>query len=544
MRRKGSWLYTPLLWLGFIAYALPVAAQESIAIPTAGQDQVGGVLERAAKLETERRWGEAVTLYEEALREHPSERTLTARHTLAKIHYDLARRYSDSSYIRVLGTLGERESLALYSEVLLKIQSHYVSDPNWAALVERGTRGLEIALTEQAFRDRNIAPTGAARATAYIAQLRRVLQARTPTTRQQAIDAVAVAGQLARQYGSIPPTAVIFEYTCGAIGSLDEYSSYLTSDQLNDVYSQIEGNFVGLGIELKANDEALQIVKVITGSPADRGGIRAGDRIVAVNGRSTAKLSTDQAADLLQGEEGSMVDVAVLSPDQSSRRIVLRREHVEVPSVDEVHILDRPNGVGYLKLTCFQKTTSRDLDTALWRLQREGMKSLIMDLRGNPGGLLTSSVEVADKFVGEGVIVSTRGRNSLEDYSYSAHKAGTWSVPLVVLIDRESASASEIFAGAIRDHRRGLVVGQRSYGKGSVQGIFPLTIAGSGVRLTTAKFYSPSGRQISHFGVEPNLVVQNVARPTDQGFMPPPAEGDDPMVAAALAAARRQIAQR
>ena len=175
-----------------------------------------------------------------------------------------------------------------------------------------------------------------------------------------------------------------------------------------------------------------------------------------------------------------MVELTIQSPSSAARKLAVRRQHVEVPSIDDVKIVDRESGIGYLKLTCFQKTTSRDLDAALWRLNREGMRSLIMDLRGNPGGLLTSSVEVVDKFVDEGVIVSTRGRSSLEDYNYTAHKAGTWDVPLVVLIDGDSASASEIFAGAIRDHRRGTIVGQRSYGKGSVQGIFPLTAGRSG----------------------------------------------------------------
>ncbi|MEX0979113.1 MAG: S41 family peptidase, partial [Pirellulales bacterium] len=159
-------------------------------------------------------------------------------------------------------------------------------------------------------------------------------------------------------------------------------------------------------------------------------------------------------------------------------------------------------------------------------------------------GLLTSSVEVADKFVEEGVIVSTRGRSPLEDFNYSAHKAGTWRVPLVLLIDGDSASASEIFAGAIRDHRRGNIVGQRSYGKGSVQGIFPLTTAGAGVRLTTAKFYSPSGQPISHVGVQPHIVVQKTAKPSGDDALAATDPLGDTVLRAGVQAARSKTAQR
>ncbi len=246
---------------------------------------------------------------------------------------------------------------------------------------------------------------------------------------------------------------------------------------------------------------------------------------------------------LLQGQEGSTVEVVTVSPSDLIRRLRVRREHVEVPSVDDVKIVDAELGVGYLKLTCFQKTTSRDLDAALWKLHRQGMRSLIMDLRGNPGGLLTSSVEVADKFVEDGIIVSTRGRSPLEDFNYTAKKAGTWRVPLVVLIDGESASASEIFAGAIRDHHRGQLVGQRSYGKGSVQGIFPLALANSGVRLTTAKFYSPNGNPISHVGVQPDILVQQVAKPAP-GAANPLVSAEDSVLSAGVQAARNQMAKR
>jgi carboxyl-terminal processing protease len=220
---------------------------------------------------------------------------------------------------------------------------------------------------------------------------------------------------------------------------------------------------------------------------------------------------------------------------------------VEVPSVEHVSLIDPQYAVGYLKLTSFQKTTSRDVDAALWRLHREGMRSLIIDVRGNPGGLLTSAVEVADKFLSEGTIVATRGRASGEDFDYKAHFVGTWRVPIVVLIDGNSASASEIFAAAIRDAQRGTIVGERSFGKGSVQGIFPLSFGNAGLRITTAKFYSPSHQPISGHGVQPHITVQSVhtvARPILSGNGVIPGSDADPVISAALQVARRQLAQR
>ena len=244
---------------------------------------------------------------------------------------------------------------------------------------------------------------------------------------------------------------------------------------------------------------------MIPRSPAEKAGIKAEDRIVAVDGQATNALSTDEAAALLTGAEGSLVRVAVVSPGQASRELTIRRAHVEVPSLEDVKILEPATGVAYVRIPAFQKTTATDLEEALWNLHRQGMRSLIIDLRGNPGGLLTASVEVADKFIADGGIVSTRGRSEQENFNYRAHRPGTWRVPLVVLIDGDSASASEIFAGAIKDSGRGTIVGTRSYGKGSVQGIFPLGTSGAGARITTASFYSPLGHPISKVGINPDV---------------------------------------
>lgn len=539
-----------LLWGAVLALTLaaPAAAQSQLSIVAPEGQVVDTLLERGAGLEAGRRWGEALTLYEEALRDYPGDARLEERFHNSRIRYDLARRYSDSSFNQSLGALSEADALNLYHEVLLKVQSHYVDQPEWAALVAAGTECLDLALEDELFVARNLARRSPEQIAHWRSELHQHLSRLRISNRNEARDAVRLAAGLAQQRLGLASTAVVMEYVCGATNSLDDYSTYLTGAQLNEVYSQIDGNFVGLGIELKAADGALAIVKVIPGSPAEQGGILAGDRIVAVDGRTTSELNTDQAADLLQGPEGSLVEVSVITPGRSPRRLRLKRRQVDVPSVDDVRMLDTDQGIGYLKLICFQKTTTRDLDAALWRLHRQGMRSLVMDLRGNPGGLLTSSVEVADKFVDEGTIVSTRGRNPHEDYSYSAHRAGTWRVPLVVLIDGDSASASEIFAGAIRDHRRGTIVGTRSYGKGSVQGIFPLNFAGAGIRLTTAKFYSPLGRPYSRVGVDPDVLVQETLKPVATAATPDLSVDQlttsDPVLDRALQVARGHVARR
>jgi carboxyl-terminal processing protease len=544
MRRRVlfSGLRVFLAAWAILAVAQAVAQQATTIAISTGTDEVKDLLRRGDELEAGRRWGEALTHYEDAMRLFPGEASLHQRFEIARLHYDLQRRYVDGSFLGGVANLSPDEALDLYAQVLLKIQAHYVEAPHWRELVEHGTSNLEIALKEPAFAQRNLPerhPEGTRPAAGeFCSRLRRMLDSQVIESRGDARDAVAAAARLAQADLEIPTTAVVLEYLCGATNALDPYSAYLTPDQLNEVYAQIEGNFVGLGIELKAQDGDLSIVRVIPGSPAEQGGIRPGDRIVSIDGRSTERFSTEEAANLLQGEAGSVVMLAVSTPPQPPREVSVRRRRVDVPSIDGVRILDRQYGIGYLRLVCFQKTTSRDLEAALWKLHREGMKSLIIDLCRNPGGLLITAVEVADKFIQRGVIVSTRGRSAQEDFTYSAHAEGTWRVPLVLLIDRDTASAAEIFAGAIREHHRGTVVGVRSYGKGSVQGIFPLSLAGAGVRLTTAKFYSPSGRPYSRVGVEPDVLVRLSARPID-GSVTVPSVDDDAMLAAALQAARR-----
>jgi carboxyl-terminal processing protease len=535
-----------LCGLGLLAASLafPSLARAQSAGTEVAAAEVQRILSEGAQLERARRWGEALGHYEAALKQYPDDGSLAERVTQSRIRFDLTRRYADSSFTRSIATMTTAEALELYGEVLLKLHTHYVDSPDWKKLVARGVLSLDGALADPDFTARHLKNVAADRVEGFKTVARDMSSARTIRSRQDAQQFAADLAYRAAQELGISEPAVILEFACGAMASLDTYSSFLTAAQLEDTFSQIEGNFVGLGIELKTKDDGLEIVGVIDGSPANRGGIKIGEKITSVDGQTTETSTADALADMLKGPEGSYVAVTVVDAQGAARKLRLARQRVDVPSVDRIGIIDKASGVGYFRITSFQKTTSRDVDAALWKLQREGMRFLIIDVRGNPGGLLTGSVEIADKFVQQGTIVSTRGRSPQEDFDYKAHSVGTWRVPLVVLIDGDSASASEIFAGAIHDHQRGKIVGTQSYGKGSVQGIFPLNVGKAGVRLTTAKFYSPSGQAISNRGVTPNVLVRAAAKPvtTEDGAALAP-EGDA-VLDAGLQVARTQLSQR
>ncbi|TWU05902.1 putative CtpA-like serine protease [Stieleria varia] len=479
-------------------------------------------------LESARKWNEAIRHYEKASRDFPESRTLYQRLVISRLHYDVNRRYVDQSFLEATKTLSAAEALDLYSEILANLETHYVETTQLPRILLHGTAALEIALTQQKFIDNQLSlDSDVAREAVEEFRLgihQRISQ-RPSNNRYDLRGTVALVAEMANAEIGLSPTAVILEYVSGAVSTLDPYTRLLSGDQLDEMFSNIEGNFVGLGIELKTSSDALQILSVIPGGPAAEAGIMAGEKIIRVETAHTKQTNPDVAADLLRGPEHSEVSLTVVDRNGRPRELSVERRRVEVPCVENVHLVDPVTRIGYLRLTNFQKTTTRDVERALWELHRQGMRALVLDVRGNPGGLLSAAVEVADRFLDNGRIVTTRGRNARENYDYVAHRANTWSVPLAVLIDGDSASASEIFAGAIADSARGSIVGQRSYGKGSVQGIFRMQSAKFGLCLTTAKFYSPKGREISLNGVLPTIAVENdpdqetyiAARPDQSG---------------------------
>ena len=497
------------------------------------------VISQGAKLEENGQWGEALSLYQSTLRDFPGNKSIQTRRSVARIHFDLGRRYSDTSFLKSIASTDGVTAMNVYAEVLLKVQSYYVDQPNWADLASYGLTSLEVALMSPDFQSVNLPGITEESVHSTILATRKRLETASVHSRQDAYQVATETAHILKNSIGLSIQATMYEFVCGAISALDPYSAFMSSNQYTETMSQIEGNFVGLGVELRTHSDHLEIVNVIAEGSAGMGGIVSGDRVTAVDGRQVLELGGDKAADLMRGPEGSFVSITV-DRGERPQTIQLERRRVEIPSVDEVGIVDAVNGVGYVRLTNFQKTTARDFDAALWKLHREGMRSLIVDVRGNPGGLLSASVEVADRFVGDGIIVSTKGRNPMEDFTHQAKLASTWRVPLVVLLDENSASASEIFAAAIRDHKRGLIVGHQSYGKGSVQGIFPLNVSGGGVRLTTAKFFSPTGRPISQVGVKADVLVHQAAKTGAQAK----ADEDDPGLRIGIQTALRTMEQR
>jgi carboxyl-terminal processing protease len=526
-RRKdtlGASAFAVLLALNlFVATSSADTISASISTAPASQNQAvetDQALTQGLELEQAQMWSEAIRHYESAFRKAPTSTKLYQRLIISRLHFDVARRYQDESFLASLNRLSTSQTLDLYSEILSNLQTHYVDRVDWDRLMIHGTAALEVALTERKFLSTVLPNTDSGKIENFRQSIHNRISSRSTKTRFDLRANAAYVADLASRELGLSGTAAVMEFLCGAVSTLDPYTRLLSPSQLDEMFSNIEGNFVGLGVELKTEPKHLQILSVIAGGPAEQAGIEAGERIVRVEDARTSDVSSEFAADLLRGPEGSYVSITVESVTGESREMKVQRRRVDVPCVENVHFVDIENRVGYFRLTNFQKTTTRDVENALWKLHREGMRSLIIDVRGNPGGLLSAAVEVADRFLPDGRIVTTRGRNTRENADYNAHRTNTWNLPIVVLIDRDSASASEIFAGAIADQKRGTLVGETSFGKGSVQGIFRMQAAKFGLCLTTAKFYSPSGKAISQNGVTPDLAVESTyiaARPNSLG---------------------------
>ena len=324
------------------------------------------------------------------------------------------------------------------------------------------------------------------------------------------LDLVRTVMQLVEKQYIVPVTSdqLVSGALKGMLANLDPHSSYMDENEFQQLTNDTRGQFGGIGIQIAPRNGAPTIIAPIDGTPAAHAGVEPGDVITQIDGLSTGGMDFEDIVGHIRGVVGSTVKLQIARQGQAPFDVVLTRAVIHVDSVTS-HL--EKNHVGYIRISTFMEKTPDDLATALKQLKRRAggrLAGLVLDLRNDPGGLLDSAVSVTGDFLDGGVVVSTRGRETKDDHSYDAPGNGDLipGTPMVVLINGASASASEIVAGALQDHHRAVIMGTRSFGKGSVQTIIPLDGHGA-LRLTTARYYTPSGRSIQDLGVSPDVVA-------------------------------------
>jgi len=307
---------------------------------------------------------------------------------------------------------------------------------------------------------------------------------------------------------AVTPKKLIYGALKGMLSSLDGYSQFMDPDSFKEMKIDAKGKFGGLGIEISIRDNMLTIISPIDGTPAAKAGLMPGDVIVKIDGELTRNIALYEAVKKLRGKPGSSVKLGIYREKESKLLdVTIVREMINIKSIKDARILE--DGIGYVKLVEFQEKSAKELEGELKKLRAQNLEGLILDLRNNPGGLLDASIGVSELFLEKGkLIVSTKGRNPEHNKEFKARRNEAFKdLTLIVLVNEGSASASEIVAGAIKDNERGVVVGVKTFGKGSVQTVVPLK-DGSALRMTTAEYFTPAGHSIVKSGVIPDIIVK------------------------------------
>ncbi len=536
-------LFARLLLAVFLSVSV---SAEELTRPTAWSS-ASEAMQKGEDLENNRKWSDAIQLYEEALKAFSSDKSLKYGLRRARIHHSLDRRYADLSFQSMLMETGSTSLLNMFEDVYRNIHREYLETVSLTRYTAHGTESLYMALRNPVFLQKNL--PAADQLQPQIAKVRQTLIEsywnRPVSGLSDARNVIASVCELCREQLNLSRNAVILEYVFGGCNTLDEYSILLTPDRYRELHGTIQGEMVGLGIEMKAEaGRGMHLLNVLLGSPAEEGGLRPDDFITEINGTDCRNLSTDDAAKLLRGTAGSRVRLSWQTPEQEKRAGEFARRRVDIRSITRHAILDQQRGIGYIRMEGFQEDTVQELDTALRALEAEGMQALVLDLRGNPGGLLDTAAAVAERFIDSGVVVTTRGRNANQNQVYRVNGAYTRPYPLALIVDEDSASASEIIAGAVRDHNRGVIVGRPTYGKWSVQTIVRMPGEREmALRLTTAKFYSPDDRNYSGVGLQPDVLVPESAQNRTTFFRTRTSDeiNADPDVAEAISALQRRL---
>jgi carboxyl-terminal processing protease len=492
MRRSQRRLFQVGLALIALA-ALAVEGRAATPPPESSRDEAQG-------FEQLGQWDNAVEAYARLLAQDRNQPEVRERLQVCVRRAHQVRRHRDPVYRSKVLTLPLSQALDLYVEVLSKLHRQYADRAKVPIdrLYQNGLEEFRAALSDPTFLREHlpgVEPNALAELRDRLRDSRHAAE-----TIKDARSAVRDVAWEAGQLTGLNPTVAVLEFACGASNALDEFTVFLTPGQPLDDPAALSGELAAYGLLLNWKDRQLVIDRIVPGTWAADLGLQAGDRVVRVGKQVLDRLLPEAVADLLRGDATAIKELTLQPARGSTPRTVELPGFV--PSVQDDRI--ERDGVGYLRIANFQRTTLQELDSALLRLRSEGMRVLILDLRGNPGGVFAAAVQVADRFLPAGVIVSTQGQMRAYSKTYTAQNPmSAVDVPLVVLVDGDTASAAEVVAGALKDNDRAVLVGQQTYGKGSIQKLLTLQ-AGSGLYLTLARLYAPRGQSFAGVGVTPH----------------------------------------
>ncbi len=416
-------------------------------------------------------------------------------------------------------------------DALEDARTNYYREVNYRQMMNGGLKSLEAIATTQGLEKAFPLLSDQTKRQAFLEAIRKgqaemaeagdngeKLAARTVLAELRAANRASIA---------LPEEVLVSEFSDGALAELDPFSNIIWPSDLEEFNKTTQGEFSGVGVQIQSDDDgSLRVVSPLEDTPAYKAGLKAGDIITHVNGKNIKGITVNQAVKKITGPVGTDVTLTVRSPDGNAKDYTIRRETIKVASIKGWshrptggwdYFVDPKEKIGYVRLTNFTRTTSDDLDKAMEDMQTDGVRALILDLRYNPGGLLPSAIDVVDKFIKQGVIVSTRADRDTPNQPTVATAKGDGQetkLPMVVLVNQYSASASEIVSGALKDQHRAIIIGERSFGKGSVQMLFPISGRTAYLKLTTSHYYLPSGRCLhreensTSWGVDPDVAIE------------------------------------
>jgi carboxyl-terminal processing protease len=505
-----SALQTPFAWLALVWPVCFVTVAR-----TEPEDRLESLRLEAEKAQKAGQWEKARDCYAQLLAKQRTradyQKHFLHCHRLA----NLVQRHRDSTYREQLAESDLRAAVRIYREVLAKLRANYI-DPektDYSQLFQHGLDELRLCLHNEVFRQERL-PTSVTSAAlqAFAAQLDEHWSGRLIQNQRELETEVTRIAQAARLAIELEPTVTVLEFACGACHGLDQHTVFLTPNDLLAIQAALSGDTIGVGIDVEVRDRKAWISHVHPKSPAAAAGLEKGDQIVRIDGIAVDPV-LDPVVDRLRGEEGAVVDISVLKADGARMRTVsLSREPLRTPSVVHTQIIPEQPGIAYCQIFYFQKSTAQELDDAIVQLQMQGMKALIVDLRSNSGGYLPAAIQVAERFLPEGkVIVTTESHVPDQVRIYRSQHPTPLTLPLVVLVDGETASAAEVVAGSLHAHRRATLVGTPTFGKWSMQRVMELKSGRSGIRVTLARFLSPGAEPYTVKGVVPDVVEERSA---------------------------------